>query len=223
MACAYEGIQCILRKDVIKQVRAVLGQSTPALCVCRFRTFEVPRIGDESVQELLYPSTASAYEHLTKLAKSLHQQIALRSVASTADSPPAAAPAAFPASSPLPLTTTTAEANMQLPGSGRHDATLPDVKDAPKHASVGVGDHLVHNREDGLDWGLGVQNIMHSCSIPVCSEVPKFEVYIEELDHAVARALTPRLVHEPDITEMHAIPPDHELASLYMDPQLRKS
>lgn len=109
---------------------------------------------------------------------------------------------------------------MQLPGSGRRDAALPDVKDALKHASGGVGDHLVHNREDGLDWGLGVQNIMHSCSIPVCSEVPEFEVYVEELDHAVARALTPRLVHEPDITEMHAIPP--ELASLYMDPQLRR-
>ena len=177
----------------------------------------MPRIGDESVQELLYPSTASAYAHLTKLAKSLHQQIALRSVASTADS----SPAAFPASSPLPLTTATAEANMQRPVySGRRDAALPDVKDATKHASGGVGDHLVHNREVGLDWGLGVQNIMHSCSIPVCSEVPEFEVYIEELNHAVARALTPRLVHEPDITEMHAIPP--ELASLYMDPQLRR-
>lgn len=180
----------------------------------------MPRIGDELVQELLYPSTASAYQHLTKLAKSLHQQMSLRSVAFTVDSPPAAAPAAFPASSPLPLTTAIAEANTQLPGSGRRDAASPDVKNALKHASGGVGDHLVHNREDGLDWGLGVQNIMHSCSVPVCSEVPEFEVYIEELNHAVARALTPQLVCEPDITEMRAVPP--ELASLFMDPQLRR-
>lgn len=94
------------------------------------------------------------------------------------------------------------------------------MKDAPKHASGGVGEHLVHNREDGLDWGLGVQNVLHSCSIPVCSEVPEFEVYIEELNHAVARALTPHLVREPDLIEIHAIPP--ELASLFMDPQLRR-
>ncbi|KAL3139316.1 hypothetical protein ABBQ38_003654 [Trebouxia sp. C0009 RCD-2024] len=51
------------------------------------------------------------------------------------------------------------------------------------------------------------------------SEAPEFEVYIEDLNHAVARALSPHLVREPDITEMHAIPP--ELASLYMDPHAR--
>ena len=73
----------------------------------------------------------------------------------------------------------------------------------------------------GLIGVLGVQNIMHSCSIPVCSEVPEFEVYIEDLKHAVARVRTPRLVHEPAITEMRVVPP--ELASLYMDPQLQRS
>ncbi len=186
----------------------------------RFRTFAVPRVGDEVVQELVYSSKAAAYDHLSQLLQQLSLKVARRSQGSPA------ADAQLPGNAAL-RTGGVQDAGLRI--GSVHDTVLPIGNAASLPASrpvsrpassqvIGAADQPLHDREDGLSWGLGVHKILHNLSIPTSGNAPQGEIHIEDLGHAVARALTPQLSYDCEFAQMHTVPP--ELVTLHSDLRL---